>query len=195
MQHIYETISLSTAGYGLSIGLILVHLWMLMKPSEAQDFLKKLPRNKTFGAVLMGTTTLWFWLLTMKQGSNPLAMDLNDFNGIKPILLFLVPIAGFLVITQMEEFLAVRALGFFLMMAASPLLEAAKFETNTLKILIPIYAYVMLTAGMFMVGMPYLLRDLINWMTAKKQRYMLMAGAGLSYGVLVLVATVLYYGK
>ena len=43
---------------------------------------------------------------------------------------------------------------------------------------------------MFWVGMPYLMRDQINWVLAKDKRYQIGAIAGAVYGLVVLVCAV-----
>jgi hypothetical protein len=68
-------------------------------------------------------------------------------------------------------------------MVASPLLEAAFLKDPSSRLLVPIYAYALLTASMFWVGMPYLFRDAVTWATAETKRWNLLAGLGLAYGV------------
>ena len=191
-MHPYETISLSSAGYILAAWLIISHLWMLVKADKAIAFLQKFPRNTFAGTILMAVGTLWFWLLVAPLGL-PLEMDLGEFNGAKKILLILVPAAGFLMITEVKEFLAVRGLGVVCLMAAAPLLAAAFQEPATGKLLIPLFAYAMLTAGLFFIGMPYLMRDGIQLATATKGRFQALVAGGLVYGIATLACTILWF--
>lgn len=195
-RHPYEQIPLFAGGLVLAIWLIVVHGWLLACPGPARSFLKKFPRNSTIGQVLMALGMAWFWLLVAPDGNgliSSLAMDLGEFNGIKPTLRIFLPILLVLVVMSIRDFLAVRALGLLGLMAASPLLESAFLEDPVSRLLIPIYAYLLLTASMFCVGMPYLFRDAVNWVTAEKSRWNLFAGAGLLYGVLTLVCTLLFW--
>lgn len=191
-MHPYETIPLNAAGYALAAWLILSHLWMLLNTEKAMDFLKGFPRNYIAGAILMGVGMFWFWLLVLPFAS-PIAMDLGEFNGAKNILLIAVPVVAFLMITGVKEFLAVRGLGVVALMAAAPLLAAAFQEPATGKLLVPIFAYAMLTAGLFFVGMPYVMRDGISWATASAGRFKLLTLGGLAYGIAVLACSVLWY--
>jgi hypothetical protein len=57
-----------------------------------------------------------------------------------------------------------------------------------------VLAYAWATLGLFWVGMPYLLRDQIEWLTKTELRWRLAALGGLAYGVAVLVAALTQYG-
>jgi len=186
---------MNIAGYALAAWLIGFHLWMLLKSEDSQKFMKRFPRNYMLGAVLMGIGMFWFWLLIVPGGKSPLEMDLGEFNSAKKALMVLVPVAAYMMITQVREFLAVRATGLLCLMAAAPLLYASFQVWPTGKHLMPIYAYGMLTAGLFFVGMPYLMRDAINWATKTNGRWKALAAGGLGYGVAVLVCSILWWGK
>ena len=191
-MHAYEQIPLHLAGYAIAAWLILLHLWMLVKSNNAMEFFKKFPRNHTIGSILMAMGMIWFWFLIAPFNS-PIETDLGEFNGFKSILLILVPIVTFLLITGVKEFLAVRGLGVLALMAAAPLLKAAFIEPATGKILVPIFAYMVLTIGLFCVGMPYLLRDAITWAIAETSRFKALAAAGLLYGIAVLACSIIWW--
>jgi len=189
VMHPYERLPLFTAGLVLAIWLIAVHGYLLAKPAQAQAFLIKFPRNGFLGQILLGIGLGWFWLLIAPAGMgrlSALAMDLGEFNNIKGILRLLVPAALILVTISVRDFLAVRALGVVGLMAASPLLEAAFLKDPQSRLLVPIFAYAMLTASMFCVGMPYLFRDAVAWVTTGQTRWKIAAAAGLCYGLAVL---------
>ncbi|MEZ7956263.1 MAG: hypothetical protein QMC23_06330 [Rubritalea sp.] len=197
-MHAYEKISLSSAGYVLAIFLIIIHLWMVSKPASAMTYFKGFSRNYGIGRILMGIGMAWFWLLIIPEKfffTSPIAMDLQDFNSLKTIMALAVPLVAYLIITECKEFLAVRGLGLCLLMAAAPLLAAAWQEPHAFKFLMPLYAYAMITKGLFMVGMPYMTRDLINWATSSPGRFKMVSIAGLAYGVAILACTILFWGK
>ncbi len=197
-MHAYENISLSSAGYVLAAFLIIIHLWMVLKPAGAMTYLKGFSRNYGIGRILMGIGMAWFWMLIIPEKfffTSPIAMDLQDFNRLKVIMALAVPLVAYLIITECKEFLAVRGLGLCLLMAAAPLLAAAWQEPHTFKFLLPLYAYAMIIKGLFMVGMPYMTRDLINWATSSPARFKILSLAGLAYGVAILACTILFWGK
>jgi hypothetical protein len=195
-RHPYEQIPLFTAGLLLALWLIGSHGAMLTKPVLLQDWLKKLPRSTTAGQVILGIGLAWFWLLVAPGGLGKLSalqMDLGEFNSAKPLLRLLAPAALVAVAISVRDFLAVRALGLLGLMVAAPLLQAAFLKEPSSRLLIPIFSYVMLTASLFMVGMPYLFRDAVAWVSASRKRWNAFAIAGLLYGVATLICAVAFW--
>ncbi|MFT4175493.1 MAG: hypothetical protein QM627_02450 [Luteolibacter sp.] len=194
--HAYQQLPLFTTGIVLAVFLIATHTVMLVRPVATQDFLKKFPRNPQLGQILLGIGLAWFWLLIAPAGLgklSALAMDLGEFNGAKRVLQFLVPISFVLVSMSVRDFLAVRALGVVGLMAAAPLLGAAFLKDPQSRLLVPIYAYALLTASLFFVGMPYLFRDAVTWVTATRGRWNACTLAGLAYGVAVLACALAFW--
>ena len=196
LMHPYEKLPLFGTGVVLAIWLIGMHLVMLLKPKEVQGFLMKFPRNQMWGQVLLGIGLAWFWLLVAPDGMGKLSalgMDLGEFNNSKGLLRILVPVSLVLVCMSVRDFLAVRALGLLGLMPAAPLLGAAFLKDPVSRLLVPTYAYVLLTASLFWVGMPYLFRDAVTWVTADQKRWKLASCAGLAYGLAVLICAFAFW--
>lgn len=195
-MHPYEHLSLFTVGLILALWLIGLHAIMLAKPVMMQGLLKKFPRDPMMGQILLGIGLAWFWLLIAPDNLgklSALAMDLGEFNGAKGILRILVPVALVLVVISVRDFLAVRALGVVGLMVASPLLESAFLKDPTSRILVPIFAYALLTASLFCVGMPFLFRDAVTWVTADQKRWKSCSLAGLFYGIATLICALAFW--
>ena len=195
-MHPYEDIPLNIVGYVLAVWLIALHTWMLMKPEESKAFFIKLPRNRQLGPWLMGIGMAWFWLLIAPDGLgifSKLQMDLGEFDRAKPILRILVPIAAAGMIMHVKEFLTVRAIGLLALMAAAPLLYSAYLEPPATRLLVPLFAYIMIFKGLFWVGMPYTMRDAITWAVKTDSRYRALTLGGLGYGAAVLICAVLFW--
>lgn len=195
-MHPYERLSLFTVGLILGCALIAVHVFMLARPQLAQGFLKSFPRNAVLGQILLGLGLAWFWLLVAPASMGTLgalAMDLGEFNNAKPLLRILIPITMVLVVISVRDFLAVRALGVLGLLAAAPLLESAFLKDPATRLLVPIYAYGLLTASLFWVGMPYLFRDAVNWVTAESKRWNAMVLGGLAYGVALVICALAFW--
>ncbi len=195
-MHPYQLLSLFTTGLVLALWLIGIHALMLVKPAVTQAFLKKFSRNDPLGQILMGLGLAWFWLLIAPDNLgklSALSMDLGEFNSAKGLLQIAVPVSLILVCRSIRNFLAVRALGLLGLMAAAPLLGAAFLKDPQSRLLVPIFAYGLLTASLFMVGMPYLFRDAVNWVTVSQKRWTLCCLAGLAYGVATLVCALTFW--
>ncbi|MBK1856198.1 hypothetical protein JO972_14600 [Verrucomicrobiaceae bacterium 5K15] len=195
-MHPYEKIPLDVAGIALGIWLIVLHAWMLWKSKGSKDFLQKLPRNRVLGPWLLGIGMTWFWLLIAPERLGVLSslhMDLGEFNKAKPILRILVPIAAYGMIVHVKEFLTVRAIGLLALMAAAPLLYAAYLEPPASRLLVPIFAYVMIFKGLFWVGMPYTMRDAITWALKSNDRYVMLSIGGLCYGLAVMACALIWW--
>ena len=195
-MHPYQLLSLFTIGLLLAIWLIGIHALMLARPALVQGFLKKFPRNEQLGQILMGIGLAWFWLLIAPDHLgklSALSMDLGEFNSAKGLLQWAVPVSLILVCRSVRDFLAVRALGLVGLMVAAPLLGAAFLKDPSSRLLVPIFAYAVLTASMFCVGMPYLFRDAVSWVTADQKRWTLLSVAGLGYGVATLICAFAFW--
>jgi hypothetical protein len=76
---------------------------------------------------------------------------------------------------------------------AAPILQAAFLEEPASRLLLPIYAYALLTISMFLVGKPYLFRDGLDWVKAKDSRWQALSLFGLAYGVAIVVCAVMFW--
>ncbi len=192
-MHPYESLSLSTVGMIVGLYLIVSHALMLAKPEQAKTFFKKLPRSYNAGVYAMAIGMIWFWLLVAPdlRGTfswlGSLSMDLGEFNFLKKMLQIIVPVACVGLIMQVREFLFVRGLGVVALMAAAPILEAAYLKEPGSRVLLSLFAYVLLTKGMFWIGMPYTFRDAVTWATSNDSRWKGLSAGGLGYGLLILV--------
>ena len=119
-----------------------------------------------------------FWLLATIQ--------MGEFSSFRRPLLIALPIGYFLVLRFVEEFLAVRALGILCLLAAEPLLDAAFLRYETSRLLVTVFAYVLIVAGLFWVTMPYVLRNQINWSTRSVFRWRFLHAIAFLYGCVIL---------
>lgn len=194
--HPYERLPLFETGLVLAVWLIAIHALMLAKPAPLQDFLKKFARNHMLGQILLGVAMAWFWLLVAPDDMgrlSSLTMELGEFDGFKPILRLLTPVALVLVSISVKDFLSVRALGLLGLMVAAPLLSAAFLKDPVSRLLIPVFSYALIVVSLFWVSMPYLFRDWVNWATASAGRWRSLAFAGLAYGFAVLACAMLFW--
>ena len=116
-------LSLQTAGIIAGVLLLIVGLPGVLKPDFSSGLASRLPRSRNAGIVLLAIDLIWcFWLLA--------TMEMGEFSSFRKPLLFILPVGFFLVVTFVDEFLAVRALGILFLLGAEPLLDAAFFKTK-----------------------------------------------------------------
>ena len=170
--------SLHSAGIvagGFLIGLGLVGL---TKP-EVASVVKRFPRSRVAGVALLTICLAWtFWLLATIQ--------MGEFSGFRRPLLIALPIGYMLALSFVDEFLAVRALGILCLLAAEPLLDAAFLRYETSRLLVTVFAYLLIIAGLFWVAIPYVLRDQIDWLARSAFRWRCLHGIELIYGGVIL---------
>jgi hypothetical protein len=167
-------LSLHTAGMIAGAFLILVGLIGLVKPGFA-NVVQRFPRSRVAGIVLLTICLAWtFWLLA--------SIQMGEFSGFRRPLLIALPIGYVLALRFVDEFLAVRALGILCLLAAEPLLDAAFLRYEASRLLVTVFAYFLIVAGLFWVAIPYVLRDQINWIARSVFRWRCLHALILVYG-------------
>jgi hypothetical protein len=182
---IYQ-LSLRAAGIAVGLFLVIVGAAGLLTSGSMQSFVKQLPRSRIAGIVLLTIALLWnVWLLA--------TIEMGEFVSFRRPLLIALPIGYVLVIRFVDEFLAVRALGILCLLAAEPLIDAAFLRYELTRLVVTVFAYLLVIAGLFWVTMPYLLRDQINWSTGTSARWRLITGAALIYGAVILTLAIVTF--
>ena len=171
-------LSLQTAGVIAGAFLVVVGVLGLMKPDFAQ-VVKQFPRSRFAGVVLLTICLAWtFWLLATIQ--------MGEFSSFRRPLLIALPIGYVITLFFVDEFLAVRALGILCLLAAEPLLDAAFLRYETSRLLVTVFAYLLIIAGLFWVAIPYVLRDQLNWIARSVFRWRCLHAIELIYGGVLL---------
>jgi len=179
-------LSLRTAGIIAGVLLLIVGFPGFLKPDFSRGLASRLPRSWHAGVVLLTIGLIWcVWLLA--------TMEMGEFSSFRRPLLIVLPIGFFLVILFVDEFLAVRALGILFLLGAEPLLDAAFFRNETSRLLVTVFAYLLIVAGLFWVTMPYLLRDQLNWSARTPSRWRALHLIALLYGAAILACAFTRY--
>ena len=177
--------SLFSAGIAAGAFLILVGFTGFIKPDFA-GAAKRFPRSRAAGVVLLTICLVWtFWLVATIQ--------MGEFSSFRRPLLIALPIGYVLALLFVDEFLAVRALGILCLLAAEPLLDAAFLRYETSRLLVTVFAYLLIVAGLFWVAIPYVLRDQINWSARSVFRWRCLHAIALVYGGVILGFTFTQY--
>lgn len=179
---IYD-ISLQTTCMAVGVLLLITHAAALINVPAAMEFAKKFPRSRLASTILIGLAGIWSFLLVRD-------MDLGEFSRLRQLILIGIAVGAVLSWAFVEEFLAVRALGMLLLLAAEPLLGSAILRDEPSRLLLVILAYGWVIAGLFFVGMPYLLRDAVGFLSATPTRWRMACGGGVAYGMALLVCAI-----
>jgi len=185
---LYRDLSLRWAGLAVGLLLLALHLYAFFNGRALMDWLKTAPRDKKVGVIIL--TIDLFWALLLVGG-----MDLGEFWKMRKWLFLLLPLSYALMIVYVDEFLTARAIGILLLLAACPLLDAAFLELPVSRLLLPVLAYIWILLGMFWVGMPYLMRDHVQWVSASDGRWKRLTLGGAAYGAVIIVCALVFWGR
>ncbi len=188
LYHLETEGGIPLKGTGIVLGLLLLgmHLLAWKQGTAAKAFLKKFPRNYPWGAILLTIDFLWGLLVLVN-------MDMGEFFFLRRYFIPAVIVGYVGMLVYVKEFLAVRALGALMLLAAGPVLAAAFLQPPVTRLLLPILAYAWIIGGMFFVGMPFLMRDGIDWVIAKESRWNLAVWSGIAYGAVMLLLALTTY--
>ncbi len=176
------------AGIALILGGSLAMLYLLMAamPEQALRFLNNFSRNRPVGIILTCVAVLWAgWLLYQ--------MPMGRFDGFKPLLLILVPVAILLIVSQMSELLPVRALGGLLLLIPAPLLDAARWHHSPARLVVTVCAYIMVVKGIVFLLSPFRFRQAVKLFIRDAGFCRAWGLAGLVFAICLLAFAVTVY--
>jgi len=163
------------------IGAVLVgtHLFGLLAPDFCIAQARRFPRSRFWSTLLLALATLWLLAIATTT-------DLGEFSPMRKLVVIGIIAGAALLWHFVPDFLSSRSFGFLLLLAAHPVLETTFLQSGVLHFALALLAYGWAVMGLFLVGMPYLHRDLIGWVCDKKWRWNLACWAGILYGLLLL---------
>ena len=171
---------LSTLTVLLGCGLALPQIYGLLKPAQFIVAARKFPRSEPCGYLLMALGTIWF-LWNLKGES------ISDFSSLKPMMYAGFGLAGLLTCIYVSDFLAVRGLAITLLLLAKVMLDTQRWSDSNWKLVIAVWAYALIVAGIWFTISPWRLRDLIHWMTASEQRVRVTSAIRLAFALFVAI--------
>ena len=164
----------------LGCGLALPQIYGLLKPAQFAAAARKFPRSEPCGYVLMALGTIWF-LWNLKGEA------ISDFSSLKPIMYCGFGLAGLLTCIYVSDFLAVRGLAITLLLLAKVMLDTQRLAESDWRLVIAIWAYAWIVAGIWFTISPWRLRDIIYWMTASEQRVRVTSAIRLAFALFVVI--------
>ena len=171
---------LSTLTILLGLGLGLPQIYGLLHPVKFRDAVRTFPRSVMPGYVLTLLGTVWFLINLNNE-------HISDFAAYKPYMLAGFGAVGVLTCVFVQDFLAVRGLAIVLLLLAKLMVDTARWVDTEWRLVVVIWAYVLVVAGMVFTVSPWRLRDLLYWATATDGRVRVGCGIRLALGLCVAI--------
>ena len=166
----------------LGVGLGLPQIYGLANPQKFAVTVRRFPRNLAAGIFLMLLATAWFiWNVNRE----PFA----DFAAYKPAMMTAFGAIGVLSCLYVQDFLAVRGLAVLFLLLAKAMVDIGRPHLGQTPwvLVIQVWAYVLVLAGIWFTVTPWKLRDFLNWMTATQARIKIGSAIRLSFAVFIVL--------
>jgi hypothetical protein len=160
---------------------------LLNSPVVVSTF-KALPRSSAGTLVLFGGGTLWFLVRVASMGD---ADRIFGSSNVPWVVGFAA--LGVLSVKYVPDFLAVRGLSILILLAATPLLDAAFMEySHPQRLFMVTFVFVAIVAALYLAAVPYRLRDFFQWLFTGSGRARAVGAGLLGYGLLLSVLAFTY---
>ncbi len=173
-------LKLSTLSILLGLGFCLPQVFGLMNPKGFAAAARGFPRSLPVGYFLMILGTVWFLF-------NVNAEAASDFAAYKDKLMIFFAAIGLGTCIFVRDFLAVRGLAVVLLLLAKLMVDTARWEATGWRLVIIVWAYLLVAVGMWFTVSPWRLRDFLQWATANEKRLKAGCAARLAFGLFVVV--------
>lgn len=173
-------ITLSTLTLVLGLITVAANLLGLLKPAAFASAARRFPRHIPTGVVLVLLATLWF-IYNVSQES------LSDFARMKTGFYVLFAAVGLATCVFVHDFLAVRGLAVVMLLLAKLMVDTARWADTSWRLVIVVWAYLMVLAGMWWTVSPWRVRDLIEWVCHSEQRIRRLSAIRLAFGLLLII--------
>jgi hypothetical protein len=166
----------------LGVGMGLPQVYGLAKPSQFAAAARKFPRNLPIGVFLMLLGTAWFVWNVHEQ-------SLSDFAAYKSMMMLAFGAIGVLSCFFVQDFLAVRGLAVVFLLLAKVMLDTGRqhLGQSPWVLLIQVWAYLLILAGIWLTVAPWKLRDFLNFATATETRVRIGSAVRLVFALLVVL--------
>ncbi len=146
-------------------------IYGLARPKDFSAAVRKFPRNYAIGVVLMLLATGWF---VWNVNNEPIA----DFSAYKPAMLVGFTAVGVAPCIFVRDFLAVRGLAVVFLLLAKLMVDTGRphLGQSPFVLVIQVWAYVLIIAGIWFTVTPWRLRDFLDFATANETRVRIGSG-------------------
>lgn len=169
VYHARLMLSLATMGLISGAACILAGGALLARRDAVCAGLASFPRNRPAGWILSAAALFWVaWIVYHAR--------LGSFDAWKPWIWLAGPVTFVAVVVFVDELLAPRALGGLLLLAANPMLQAARTGDSSWSAAFSAFTYVLIVAGIAWMLGPYRFRRWTGWLTDGARARLTAAG-------------------
>lgn len=166
----------------LGLGFAAPQIYGITNPQKFATSVRKFPRNLSAGIFLMLLGTAWFlW--------NVNSESLADFSAYKPEMMVAFGAIGILSCVFVQDFLAVRGLAVLFLLLGRLMVDTGRphLGESPWVLVIQVWAYVLIVAGIWFTVTPWKLRDFLNWATATESRVKITSAIRLAFAVFIVL--------
>jgi hypothetical protein len=175
----------------LGVGMSVPQIYGLTKPAQFAAAARKFPRNLPAGIFLMLLGTAWFlWNVNNES--------LADFSAYKSYMMTAFAAIGLLTCVFVQDFLAVRGLAVVALLLGKLMVDTGRLHLPTAMfqaqqgesswvLVIQIWAYVLIVAGIWFTVTPWKLRDFLNFATATESRVRIGSAIRLAFAAFIVL--------
>lgn len=150
---------------------------MMILPERVRDWLRRFPRRRSAGWILATVVLVWW-------GTRIYHSPLGHFEQYRNLLFILIPLAIVLCGYFVEELLAPRALGALLILVPVVMLDAARWHESPLRLVMAVFAYLLIIKGCVLVVAPYWFRKGAERLIATDKQCRVWGAFGAGFGTL-----------
>jgi hypothetical protein len=173
------SMTLSQLAVLLGAGVSAMSLFGLLRPASFVAAARGFPRSQTWGYALVALATGWFLYYLRNE-------SVSDFAAYKSYMYLGFALLGVFTCLFLTDFLAVRGLAIVLLLLAKVMVDLARWSETSWRLVITIWAYVIVCLGMWLTVSPWRLRDMISWWTVSENRVRTGSAIKLAFGLFVL---------
>jgi hypothetical protein len=177
---VFADLPLSVLCVLLGLGFCLPQIFGLRDPKRYALTVRGFARSVGTGRILMVLVTLWFIYYVRAE-------SLFDFASFKQYMMFGFLVIGLVTGWFVQDFLAVRGAAILFLLLAKQMVDTGRphLGQSSLVLLIQIWAYVLVLAGIWLTISPWRLRDFVEWATATEKRIRLACSIRLAFGIFI----------
>ncbi|MDR2806789.1 MAG: hypothetical protein LBB11_01365 [Puniceicoccales bacterium] len=171
--------SLKLAAFSVGTVLVLCGSFFAFRTRYCESFLRKFLRSSLANTAIFSLAGIWFL-------GHVLTLGESDFGQYKYLFFVFFSTMMLIALVKIRDFLCVRGTAILALLTANELLQAIFMDPHQSRLILVIFAYIVIIAGMLFGGWPYKGRDFVDFLffhPARSRRFGLLT---MCYGVLTL---------